>query len=67
MQSGFVLTEVDEVEVEEFDTPVLELLLADGHDILLGVESVPQLYDTKSNVSFTESKTKQNLHTLEVM
>ena len=62
-----ILTEVNEEEVKVLETPILELLLADGHDILLGVESVPQLYDTKSNVNFTESKTKQNLHTLEVM
>ena len=47
-----ILTEVNEEEVKVLETPILELLLADGHDILLGVEGVPQLENRWQTVNF---------------
>jgi len=35
--------EVDEVEIEVFQSPVLELELASGLDVFLGMESIPEL------------------------
>lgn len=40
---------MDEEEVEVVDTPVSELLLADGEDVLLGVEGVPELEEIVSS------------------
>lgn len=47
--------EVDDVEVEIVDTPVLELLLADRRDAVVVVEGVPELGDEEQVGAFDES------------
>ena len=48
-------TEVDEEKVEVVDTPVSELLLADGENILGGVEGVPELGDDEQFFALDEA------------
>jgi hypothetical protein len=47
--------EVDEVEVEVVNAPVLELLLADGLDLLAVVEGLPKLGDDEEFFALYEA------------
>jgi hypothetical protein len=47
--------EVDEVEVEVVDTPVFELLLANGLDLLAVVEGLPKLGDDEEVFALDEA------------
>jgi hypothetical protein len=47
--------EVDEVEIEVVDTPVLELLLDNGLDLLLVVECLPKLGDDEEFFALYEA------------